>query len=251
MANWLQNSIAEWVARLPYPVLDKVLFGKHALALPLQIALQHAIGGERESSFMLDGQEFHCHTSQMVFFQRSNYERAVIDAVLPHMTADAVVYDVGANIGFWLVRAATRCRNCVGFEPLPANIALLRRNTAHLPGVSIEEAAVSSFNGTIRLSEDGTRTSVGTGETEVRCLTLDSFEGPAPTLIIIDVEGHAGEVLAGAMNLTAKHRPTCVIELHNTAEQDRVLSSLSALGYGFKYLEHGRKFPFHVLATPK
>jgi len=251
LANWLQNAVAECVAQLPYPVLDKVLFGNHSLSLPLQVAVQRLIGPERESTFMLDGHEFHCYTSQKVFFERSNIEQEVMQAALRFMKPSATIYDVGANIGFWLVRAAARCEHCVGFEPSPANLVLLRRNAGHLPGVTIVEAAVSSFTGSIRLSEDGTRTRVGAGEIEVPCITLDSYQGLPPTLIIIDVEGHAGEVVTGGMNLVAKHRPAFIVELHNKPEQERVVSLLSGQLYSIENLEHSQRFPFHILATAK
>jgi len=237
------------IPHLPYFFLDTILFGKHSLAISAQIVLQHIIGPERESSFQLNGHEFYCYTSQKVFFERGNYEREVLRALQPYLPADAVVYDVGANIGYWVVRLADSCKWVVAFEPSPVNLAWLRRNTERLANVIVSDAAVSSYAGSIRMVEDGTQSRVGSGNLEVRTITLDGFAGPAPTLIMIDVEGHAGEVLQGAQQLLSTHMPTVIVELHDDQERGQVEKHLLGLQYGIHPIEHARSYPYHIVAN--
>jgi hypothetical protein len=72
---------------------------------------------------------------------------------------------------------------------------------------------------------------VGGGDTKVAVTTLDACTGryPTATLLLMDVENFAAEILRGAYDLLKKGTPI-LCEPHNTEERDGVLSRLSAAG---------------------
>jgi FkbM family methyltransferase len=58
-----------------------------------------------------------------------NRERAVLD--LPRFIDDGLLWDVGANIGLFSVRAATLGKPCVAFELSPKSAYLLEKTRSH------------------------------------------------------------------------------------------------------------------------
>jgi FkbM family methyltransferase len=160
-----------------------------------------------------------------------------------------VVYDIGANVGFFTVIAARmvgQSGRVVAFEPLVENFDLLQRN-AQLNGftnVTANNFALADRDGTAEfvLSENATfgglansadRIENQVGKTEVRVFRLDSVVQrdalPLPRIIKMDVEGAEAAVLDGAVETIQKARPILIIELHGT---NAVISDkLKALGY--------------------
>ena len=63
------------------------------------------------------------------------YGQCEIDFILSFLTDSAVVYDVGANIGYHTTAFATRARRVYAFEPHPGNYALLEKNTEEFDNV--------------------------------------------------------------------------------------------------------------------
>ena len=128
-----------------------------------------------------------------------------------------VFVDIGANIGYYSLLAA----RCVGpegtvyaFEPVPANVELLRRSAAANGYAHVQAfaKAVSDRQGAIRLFVDGSNfgnASIdeanvpdGVGAIEVPTVTLDDFfasrPDEAPQFIKIDAQGAEGRILDGA-----------------------------------------------------
>lgn len=139
-----------------------------------------------------------------------SYELAMQQAFRSTIGPRDTVYDIGANVGFYTLFASV----CVGpqgrvysFEPLPRNIADLRRHIRinHLANCEVIEAAVSRSDGIAQFDASRPR-SMGqlsaTGENTVRTVSLDSLTSAKtivpPNLIKIDVEGAEGDVLEGA-----------------------------------------------------
>ena len=170
---------------------------------------------------------------------------------------DDVVFDVGANIGFTVQRfyglLNGRCR-IWAFEPLPRNIAILKRNTRKLSGrVVVVESAVGDRNGTAvfrdnrhhgslsRLGELGTTHPAlaqfwdDFREIEVPIVTLDSFvaasPGVAPSFLKLDVEGAGHLVLKGATRVLAQARPVVSCSYHVDEERRGVAAILAQHGY--------------------
>jgi len=84
------------------------------------------------------------------------YESEELDDFLSHVPREAVVVDIGANIGIWSVlmsRAVGPGGTVLAFEPSPANAALLRANLDRngCENVVVVEAAVRRTSGSGRL----------------------------------------------------------------------------------------------------
>lgn len=136
-----------------------------------------------------------------------------------------VVYDIGANTGYYGILAATKFNATVhSFEPIPEHILCINES-ARINRVedklTTHTIALGSERGNLELSLAGsgsTLTKDFLGESSAPSLkvsveTLDSLNLPAPHFIKIDVEGYEWEVLQGARETISKHRPICFIEI--------------------------------------
>lgn len=183
-----------------------------------------------------------------------SYETDTQERIGALIGAGDVVYDVGANAGFYTLLAATLVGargRVVSFEPVPSNLEVLRRHIAlnDLVNVEVIEAAVADRDGIAAFSAEGGHGATArlseSGNLRVRVTTLDTLrsEGriPAPTLIKIDVEGAEYAVLRGAERLLRDTLPYLIVELH-TPEMDRLCPAfLRNLGYAIE--------PFHAADT--
>lgn len=149
-----------------------------------------------------------------------------------------VVYDIGANVGFFTVLLAKLVGpsgQVFAFEPLPENARQIQYN-ARLNGftnIRVDLAAVGDASGTAAFrvtdfSTTGKLRSVGTVDVQTdeigaKTRVLDTLvfqsEIPAPSLIKIDAEGGEVGILKGAEKILQKARPILLIELHSTAEE--------------------------------
>lgn len=172
-------------------------------------------------------------------------------------TATGAVYDVGANCGWFSVRAARAGRPVRAFEPVPTTADFAERNLGRIPGADtrLVRAAVADAAGTatIHLYSSSGNNSMHvralppghplqrTGEIEVPVVRLDDMVGregfPAPALIKIDVEGAELAVLRGARETLARHRPVVVMEWAESTSRDaghgrdEIVAELRAAGY--------------------
>src|SRR5262245_34954127 len=143
-----------------------------------------------------------------------------------------VVYDVGANSGFYTLLAA-RCVGARGrvhaFEPAPENLSFLRRHVAlnRLSNTTINALAISDASGTLHFRR-GPNRSTGrlddAGDLEVKAMSIDDFvliEGHSPPDVIkIDVEGGEARVLRGARGVLQAFRPTLFLATHGSQVHD-------------------------------
>lgn len=166
-----------------------------------------------------------------------------------------VVYDIGANVGFFsvlLARLVGPSGQVFAFEPVPANAEQIRYNARanSFSNVQVHTVAVSDSDGVagFRLTDFSTTGKFsalgpGTGHTEILVPTrqLDrmvfSAEIPAPALIKLDAEGAEPAILKGAAQVLAKIRPILLIELHATNHE--VADILES-----------HKYSAHVLGSP-
>lgn len=184
-----------------------------------------------------------------------------------------VLYDVGANVGFFsligarLVGAEGRV---YAFEPAPGNAAAVRENAAlnGLSQIEVIESAVGAERGRERLllvedlswshlESQGWHPRTDT-TLEVDVVTIDDLvaEGRIrpPDVVKIDVEGSEIDVLAGMRATLAEHRPVLVCELHDTNEA--FLAAVEEAGYRAVNLEgpdslSGAPMSVHALAEPR
>jgi FkbM family methyltransferase len=167
--------------------------------------------------------------------------------------ATGLLIDVGANIGQTALSFAALAprADIVSFEPNPAVHGDLRlvkrllgnRFTWHACGLGEQDGSfdlIVPMSGRREVTGEGSfdpnavvragqrETVTGSTHHEVRVRTLDSF-GLAPTLIKIDVQGSEADVLRGARETVAEHRPILLVE--SGASNDEVAELLGALGY--------------------
>jgi FkbM family methyltransferase len=184
------------------------------------------------------------------------FERAEQDVFARTVRAGDVVYDLGANVGFYTLLAAKLAGptgRVVAFEPVPRNLGYLRRHLAlnHCDNVSVVAAAVSDRSGTARFREGPAHT-VGSLTAsdgyEVNVVALDDFEGPVPRVIKIDVEGAEADVLRGAKRVLREARPMVLLSTHSTALRHECIGILAEAGYGVRPMGGD---PADLIATPE
>lgn len=187
------------------------------------------------------------------------YERDVtrlFDGLLAEAGPGAV-YDIGANCGWFAVRAARGGRPVRAFEPVPGTAAYAERNLAAVsaPDAELLRVAVSDRQGigTIHLYSSSGNNSLHertlpeghplrhVGTAEVPLAPLDALVAehglPAPALVKIDVEGNELAVLRGARETLRRHRPLIVLEWAETTSNDAghprhaLVDELRSLGY--------------------
>jgi FkbM family methyltransferase len=154
-----------------------------------------------------------------------------------YCSRDAVIVDVGANIGISTLafsNIAERGR-VLAVEASPKNFNYLRANLEanRVTNVVALNVAFSDAIGIVQLFEDpdfmagsridatATATHAKDASVSVNATTLD-LEFPRHglgrlDLLKIDVEGHERQVLDGSVKTLERHRPVCVIEFNSYA----------------------------------
>jgi len=186
-------------------------------------------------------------------------KRALFVKTVP---AEGVVYDLGANVGYYTLLSAVLAGpkgRVFAFEPLPRNLEFLRRHLSlnRIDNATVIEAAVADHSGTVRFEEDAS-TSKGRigaqGGLEVRSIALDDWiekgKLPRPSLFKIDIEGAEFQALQGARKTLVQSHPPIFLSTHSGKAHKDCLSFLESLGYRIvpvdgKPLERSRD----VLAT--
>lgn len=156
-----------------------------------------------------------------------------------------VVYDIGANVGYYTMLAAQLAGptgKVFAFEPLPRNLGYLRRHVEmnKLTTATVVDAAVSEKAGEAFFGNDPGESHTMAhlreqGGVKVRLVSVDGFVAagnPRPTLLKIDVEGAEASVLRGARGvLTSSPRPVIFLATHGAAVHAECLGLLKEMGY--------------------
>jgi FkbM family methyltransferase len=229
-----------------------------------------------------NGRGLRVRVGESVMRVASRGEPDVEKAYLDLLSPGDIVYDVGANIGWYSLLAARvvgASGSVLAFEPSLENAVLAQRNAAAngLDNITVVPAALTDEEGWMAFIEKGslegrlekddseeqarrraTRKLAGSnGRTLVPITTLDAWLAhtgrPTPTLVKIDVEGAEVGVLRGMEQTLRDARPTLIIELHGT--RDEVADQLDSMGYQHRAIEREvptREAPWwaHVLARP-
>jgi FkbM family methyltransferase len=196
-----------------------------------------------------------------------SYELEVQRVLQERLKPGSVLYDVGANIGFYSLLAARQGAQVFAFEPDIQNAESLERHARlNSLGAKIEviRAAAFSTTGFVALepadSERGHGNAhVGTNRentnptVQVPCTTLDDFarEHIVPDTIKIDVEGSESNVLEGAEKLFTHYRPLLICEVHDFVNASFVDAWLKTRGYELQWLDTNNSFPRQLLAVPR
>ena len=192
---------------------------------------------------------------------RAGYER-LVDAALPHVPPDGVVFDIGANIGYFSRLLAERAGfhgTLHLFEPLPHLASLCRENFADPMAfrATVHEFALSDRDGVDEFLVAGNG-NLGWNTLIVEKATDDMMRvtvpvrvfdaagiADRPDFIKIDVEGAEYRVLRGMAGSLARWDPKPVILCEvgwgrrhpQFADQVAAFDDLVALGYTLRTLD--------------
>jgi FkbM family methyltransferase len=148
--------------------------------------------------------------------QHHTYEPHVSKHFSRFVTPNSVVADIGANIGYFSMLAASKGATVYAFEPHGRNLWLLQKNAKlnefdinilpYALGDAERLVVYSPLSGNGQISELGQAPPVD-GQQVLRTTTLDNaMQSCRPDVIKIDVEGAEALVLAGAP-LTLASKP--------------------------------------------
>lgn len=162
-----------------------------------------------------------------------------------------VVYDIGANAGIYTLAASRLAQpegGVVAIEPLPRNIALLRRHLKlnSCRNVTVLPIALSDENGEA-LFDDSCNASMGhlspAGRLVVTVSKLDDAIKdhclPLPQVVKMDVEGAEAKVLCGAERVIREAKPTIFLATHSDEVKKQCLDWLRGYGYSIEVLGQG------------
>ena len=167
-----------------------------------------------------------------------NYLDKMGDSFEPHMLQlygelvdkNAIVADIGANIGLASIWFSKQVKKTYAFEPSPSTFKILKENLAVAGAENVvanniglgskDEDLTITFAKTDRSGafvSDITKLSEGHVTEKIQITTLDNFfqKNPEkPSFLKIDVEGYEMNVIRGAANFLSSCKPTVVIEMN-------------------------------------
>lgn len=178
-------------------------------------------------------------------FWLGTYEREKVLEFSGRLKATSVVYDVGAQAGYYSLVAARKCTEVYAFEPYPENAFFLREHfhrnkLLHCRAV---ESAVGNVDEFVSFSPGRTNCEGKIdpdGLFRFRCTKLDTFcEGhPAPDVLKIDVEGAELDVLKGGARMISEKLPAIFLATHSDELDRECRAFLTAFGYRIRDLDH-------------
>jgi FkbM family methyltransferase len=228
----------------------------------------HAVGVERFVTTSSIGYDFLCYTGDIAsfpFYHPGAYKRELeLCAAWLQEEDRPVVYDVGANAGFFSTHLAQmladRSPHIYAFEPVPETFAKLMESVQRLGlnrSVHPVAAAVVDKAGSLQMSYSlqnsllaqvsphGLKAEIGDQLAKAKGITLDGFCSSAqafPHLIKIDAEGSEVAAFRGARSLlSGPERPVILFE-YNPVTLEKFGSSVHTLfallpGYAFHYVD--------------
>ncbi len=158
----------------------------------------------------------------------------------------SVVYDLGANVGFYSLLASVLAGNdgaVFSFEPSPRNLYYLTKHIElnRISNCRIFDMAVFSSDGVAqfylnpnhaegRLAEGGQNHTVPVKTVRLDTLVFSRGMAP-PNLVKCDIEGGEYEALKGAEATLRQFAPVIFLATHGTDVHRRCCDLLAALGY--------------------
>jgi len=168
-----------------------------------------------------------------------------------HVKPGDVVFDVGANAGFYTLLASKMVGptgRVIAFEPLPRNLSYLREHIRinGCENASVMPLAVTATAGSAHFVDES-RPSMGSvsdeGTLEVATASLDSLVAsgvvPRPNFIKMDIEGGEDEALAGAREVLGTAGLTLVLSTHGYLHHESCWSLLEKAGFTLRLVRDG------------
>ena len=175
--------------------------------------------------------------TEFAAYYTGDYDTAAIRSVMRLLNPDSIVFDVGANIGFWsvpLARGLTQGGRLHCFEPVPGNFERLTENVRQNSldrVVRVHQLGLSNRNSSAQISlRDGFGTQTGNAAIVIEeedlkfvCVEIvlcaldvifDSLGEERIDFIKADIEGHEDRFLSGASNVIRRFRPILYLEIN-------------------------------------
>ena len=187
-----------------------------------------------------------------------NYEPHVTDAIVKHLKSGEVFLDIGANIGYFTLLAASIVQDggkVISFEPNPQNLQLLYSSIVENPfdNITIYPFAASNSRQILTLATGGSNGNVF----DISLFQAENFYFVASivvdellqneqqiNVIKMDIEGHEPYAICGMDRLIKKHKPIIFTEFHpwcirvyNKTEPQQYLERLTQYGYNISIIE--------------
>jgi FkbM family methyltransferase len=178
-----------------------------------------------------------------------SYEYHKQRALQRQLKVGEVVYDIGANVGFYSLLSSVLVGDTghvYSFEPFPDNLRELRKHLElnHVGNCTVVDAAVSSVDGEAAFDPSDHRCKghlASNGILCVRTLTLDRLiqeKGMRPpNLMKIDIEGAEYECLRGAAGVIHEYAPVIFLATHCREAHNACLDLLTKWSYRFESLD--------------
>lgn len=177
------------------------------------------------------------------FFYPNGYEKSFDDAMFGAIKLGDIIWDVGANVGYYTVKfaEATGEGGAVhGFEPIPETFDMLKKTTIGHGNITLSCFALGRIDNNLPITNDtnlGSPTNkilVGDGRSSdqntisIKVRSGDSLvnsgELEIPNFIKLDVEGHEKDAVSGMTDLFKDQKLRVVaIEIHFALLEERGL----------------------------
>ena len=193
-----------------------------------------------------------------------DYDRGMLDPVIPLIKKGTAVLDIGAFVGTHTVEYLKHADCVVSFEPNPAAFSCLAHNCPRAVRINVALGLKTAQRYWTRIFPN-CGASYLADEPSPDCLTVpvraldDMPLPPRISYMKIDAEGEEVSILRGGWKTIAKHRPAMLIEVNKAAltrtktSEEELLSVLKAYGYDLKPIWPGTETgpQWDVIATPK
>ncbi len=236
-------------------ISNETAFGK-VLRLPLKLIPRTAVLTIRNGP--LKGKKWiagsHTHGCWL-----GSYEQEKQRLFAQTVTEGSVVFDIGANVGFYTLLASVLAGpkgHVYAFEPLPRNLEYLKEHLRlnQIENVTMIEAAVADRNG-VTLFNEGANSAMGhlsaDGKLEVEVVALDDLISQGkiqpPDFMKLDVEGGELLVLRGAKITLPASEPDIFLATHGKQVHLQCCELLRLVGYELRSVD-GREESDELLA---
>jgi FkbM family methyltransferase len=248
-APWWQRLLHKPAATILYPTLLRL---PQCVPLALQVPA-HTFFGEEMLVVLPEG-------SACQIFCQGAIEEDVTSFLLTHVKEGMTFIDVGANVGYFALLAATLVGpsgQVHAFEPAQATCDILRHNTRRHGNITVQQKALWSRRTTLLFHEYGRRYSAlnsvrhhrlvresGLAPTrayDVEATTLDEYctdRALAPDFIKIDAETAEPQILRGSTHTLARHRPLIALEVWDDPARNSRDDITFLLNHGYETFEY-------------
>jgi FkbM family methyltransferase len=190
------------------------------------------------------------------------HEKAALALAAGAVAKDAVIYDIGANLGLYSI-LLSRIAGAGGYvyciEANPVCLYFLQANLAlnRVPGFEILPLALLGTTTQVEFRINYRNLLVGIAGPlpymgkpghviDVSAAPLDQLierhDLRPPDFIKMDIEGAEVHAIAGMRQTLARHRPAILMELHGQDAAQGTLDAVDWAGYRFQEVAGGRSF---------